>query len=310
MGSVEKLTKKEREKGIYKVTVVGSIVNLVLVLGKFVAGILGRSAAMIADAVHSLSDFVTDIIVIVFVRISGKPKDNGHKYGHGKFETLATLMIGFILLLVGAMIAYNGAKDIIAVIKGAALESPGMIAFWAAIVSILLKEVLYRYTVAQGRKLKSDAVVANAWHHRSDAFSSIGTAVGIGGAVFLGKKWAVLDPIAAVVVSIFIIKTAIQLMKPAIDELMEKSLPETTENGIREIVGSFDGVSGLHNLYTRKIGSGCAIEFHIRMDGATTLEKTHRKITEIEQKLREQYGPDTHVMIHMEPVKQQCKDNG
>mgnify|MGYP000918049985 CR=1 FL=1 len=307
---MDNFTKKERERGIYKVTVVGSIINLLLVLGKFTAGILGRSAAMIADAVHSLSDFVTDIIVIVFVKISSKPKDEEHKYGHGKFETLATLMIGFILLLVGAMIAYNGTKDIIAVIKGATLESPGMIAFWAAIVSIILKEALYRYTVIQGRKLKSDVVVANAWHHRSDALSSIGTAVGIGGAVFLGQKWTVLDPVAAVVVSVFIIRTSVQLMKPAIDELMEKSLSAATESEIREIVGSFDGVSGLHNLYTRKIGNGCAIEFHIRMDGGTTLEETHRKITGIEQKLREQYGPDTHVMIHMEPVKQECKDKG
>ena len=266
------MNSKEREKGIYKVTLVGSLVNLVLVLGKFAAGIMGRSAAMMADAVHSLSDFVTDIIVIVFVKISGKPKDQDHKYGHGKFETLATLMIGFILLVVGGMIAYNGAKDIIAVIKGATLESPGMIAFWAAVASIVLKEVLYRYTVVQGKKLRSDVVVANAWHHRSDAFSSIGTAVGIGGAVFLGQKWTVLDPIAAVVVSMFIVRTAIQLLKQALDELLEKSLPQETENEIKAIVGSFEGVGELHNLYTLKIGYCCALEFHIRLDGKSTLE--------------------------------------
>lgn len=305
---MEYLTGKDREKGIYKVTVVGSIVNMILLLGKFAAGILGRSAAMLADAVHSLSDFITDIIVIVFVKISGKPKDDGHKYGHGKFETLATLMIGFVLLIVGAMIAYNGSRDIIAVIKGATLESPGMIAFWAAVASVILKEGLYRYTVIQAKRLKSDTVIANAWHHRSDALSSIGTAVGIGGAVFLGQKWTVLDPIAAVAVSVFIIRIAIQLMKPAVDELMERSLPEETENDIIGIVDSFDGVSGLHNLYTRKIGNACAIEFHIRMDGSKTLDETHKKITEIETELRKRYGPDTHVMIHMEPLKQECKD--
>lgn len=295
------LTGKEREKGIYNVTFIGSVVNLILVLGKFAAGTFGRSAAMLADAVHSLSDFVTDIIVLVFVKISGKPKDHDHKYGHGKFETLATLMIGVILLFVGGMIAYNGIKDIIVVIKGATLESPGMIAFWAAIVSIVFKELLYRYTVVQGRKLKSEVVIANAWHHRSDAFSSIGTAIGIGGAVFLGQKWTVLDPIAAVVVSIFIIHTAIQLMKPALDELMEKSLPEEIENEIKEIVNSFEGAGDLHNLYTRKIGYCYAMEFHVRMDAKSTIEEAHKNITAIEIKLREHFGPDTHIMIHMEP---------
>lgn len=303
---MEYLSGKEREKGIYKITLIGSLVNFGLLLFKFIAGILGRSAAMIADAVHSSSDFVTDIIVLIFVKISGKPCDDGHEYGHGKFETLATLLIGFALIIVGTMIAYNGMKDIIAVTKGATLPSPGMIAFWAAIVSIASKEILYRYTVLKGEKLRSNAVIANAWHHRSDALSSAGTALGIGGAIFLGEKWTVLDPIAAVIVSVFIIKVAFQLMSPAIDELMEKSLPEETKNEIREIVNSFDGVSGLHNLFTRKIGSNYAIEFHIRMDGNTTLEDTHRKITEIEYELRKKYGPDTHVMIHMEPLKKEC----
>ncbi|MDL2297058.1 cation diffusion facilitator family transporter [Bacteroidales bacterium OttesenSCG-928-B11] len=296
------LPEKKREKGIYRVTIIGSIVNLLLVIAKFIAGILGRSAAMTADAVHSLSDFISDIIVIVFVKISGKPKDEDHKYGHGKYETLATLMIGLILLVVGVMIAYNGIYDIIAVIKGAVLESPGMIAFWAALISIAFKEVLYRYTVIQGKKLKSDVVIANAWHHRSDAFSSIGTALGIGGAVFFGQQWTVLDPIAAVIVSVFIIKTAMRLMKPAVDELMERSLPEETENEIKDIANSFEGVSGLHNLCTRKIGNCCAIEFHIRMDGGIALENAHQKITKIEKALREKYGSNTHVMIHMEPI--------
>lgn len=295
------LTGKEREKGIYHVTLVGSVVNLMLVLGKFAAGILGRSAAMLADAVHSLSDFVTDIIVLVFVKISSKPKDHDHKYGHGKFETLATLMIGFILLVAGGMIAYNGVKDIIATIKGATLESPGVIAFWAAVASMVFKEVLYRYTIVKGKKLKSEVLIANAWHHRSDAFSSIGTALGLGGAVFLGQKWAILDPIAAVVVSIFIIHTAIHLMKPALEELMEKSLPQETEDEIINIINSFDEVGELHNLYTRKIGYCCAIEFHIRMDGSVTLEESHKNITQIEARLRDHFGPDTHVMIHMEP---------
>lgn len=194
-------TASSREKGIYKVTIVGSIVNFVLVVLKFVAGILGYSAAMLADAVHSLSDFVTDVIVIMFVRISNKPQDKGHDYGHGKYETLATAIIGILLLFVGFGILWNGVSSIYAFVKGEQLEAPGMIALVAALVSILCKEILYQYTVVKGKSLNSQAVVANAWHHRSDAFSSIGTAVGIGGAILLGEHWRVLDPIAAVIVS-------------------------------------------------------------------------------------------------------------
>lgn len=305
---MEHLSTKERERGIYNVTIVGSIVNLILVLAKFTAGTFGKSAAMIADAVHSLSDLITDFIVVVFVKISGKPKDDGHRYGHGKFETLSTLMIGVILLIVGTMIAYNGVRDIIGVINGATLSKPSLIAFWAAIISILSKEVLYRYTVLKGEKLQSDAVVANAWHHRSDAFSSIGTAVGIGGAIFLGEEYVILDPIAAVIVSVFILKAAFSLTRPAIDELMEKSLPETTENEIREIVNSFDKISCLHNLFTRKIGNNYAIEFHIRMDGSMTLDDIHDKVTEIEKEIQKKYGSGTHVMIHMEPIKRRKCD--
>ena len=210
-----------REKEIYKVTIVGSIVNFVLLAFKFVAGILGHSAAMLADAVHSLSDFVTDVIVLVFVRISNKPQDKDHDYGHGKYETLATAIIGILLLLVGFGILWNGAFSIWAFMKGEQLEAPGMVALIAALISILLKEILYQYTVIKGKNLNSQAVVANAWHHRSDAFSSIGTAIGIGGAILLGEHWRVLDPIAAVIVSFFIMKVAIQLLIPCVDELLE-----------------------------------------------------------------------------------------
>ena len=197
-----------REKEIYKVTIVGSIANFVLLAFKFVAGILGHSAAMLADAVHSLSDFVTDVIVLVFVRISNKPQDKDHDYGHGKYETLATAIIGILLLLVGFGILWNGAFSIWAFMKGEQLEAPGMVALIAALISILLKEILYQYTVIKGKNLNSQAVVANAWHHRSDAFSSIGTAIGIGGAILLGEHWRVLDPIAAVIVSFFIMKVS------------------------------------------------------------------------------------------------------
>jgi len=292
-------TKKE----IYKVTIVGSIVNVVLILFKLAAGILGRSSAMIADAMHSLSDFVTDVVIIAFVGISHKPEDKGHDYGHGKFETLATLIIGLVLLGVGVGIAWSSASNIIAVLQGEILEPPGMIALIAAVVGIVLKELLYWYTVAKARKLNSDVLVANAWHHRSDALSSIGTLVGIGGAIALGSKWVILDPLAALFVSLFIVWIAIKLLKPCLDELLEKSLPEKIENEILSIINSFDEVNEPHHLRTRKIGNYYAIEFHIRMDGKISLQEAHCIASEIEMKLKEQYGEKTHVIIHVEPNK-------
>lgn len=300
---MKEINEKTREKGIFKVTIIGSLVNLFLVVFKFVAGFLGHSSAMIADAVHSLSDFVTDVIVLLFVRISSKPEDKDHDYGHGKYETLATALIGCILLLVGIGILWNGGSKILAFIKGETLSSPGMFALIAAIVSIILKEILYRYSIIEGKKLNSQAVIANAWHHRSDAFSSIGTAIGIGGAILLGEHWRVLDPIAAVIVSLLIIKVAIRLVVPCLEELLEKSLPDEVEKEIVDIVTSFDGVSEPHNLRTRRIGNYYAIEVHIRMDGNITLNEAHCTATAIEKKLIEKYGKGTHIGIHVEPVK-------
>ena len=291
--------KSSREKGIYKVTIVGSIVNFLLLVFKFFAGIAGHSAAMLADAVHSLSDFITDIVVIVFVRIAGKPEDKGHDYGHGKYETLATAIIGLLLLCVGFGIFWNGASSIYTFLRGGQLESPGVVALVAALVSIVSKEILYQYTVIQGKKLNSQAVIANAWHHRSDALSSIGTAIGIGGAILLGDHWRVLDPVAAVVVSFFIMKVSV----PCVDELLEKSLPEDVEKEIEQTVLSFPGVSQPHHLRTRRIGNYYAIELHVRMDGKITLEEAHSTATAIENKLKEMFGKGTHVGIHVEPTK-------
>lgn len=295
--------KSSREKGIYKVTIVGSIVNFLLLVFKFFAGIAGHSAAMLADAVHSLSDFITDIVVIVFVRIAGKPEDKGHDYGHGKYETLATAIIGLLLLCVGFGIFWNGASSIYTFLRGGQLESPGVVALVAALVSIVSKEILYQYTVIQGKKLNSQAVIANAWHHRSDALSSIGTAIGIGGAILLGDHWRVLDPVAAVVVSFFIMKVSVRLLIPCVDELLEKSLPEDVEKEIEQTVLSFPGVSQPHHLRTRRIGNYYAIELHVRMDGKITLEEAHSTATTIENKLKEMFGKGTHVGIHVEPTK-------
>ena len=292
-----------RERKIYRVTVLGSIINVLLVALKFTFGILGRSSAMLADAVHSLSDLITDVIVIVFVKLSNKPQDSDHDYGHGKYETLATAFIGLALFAVGVMLLYGGAEKIAAALRGETLPQPGIIALWAALISIVSKEWCYRFTVKAGREAQSQAVVANAWHHRSDAFSSIGTAFGIGGAIFLGERWSVLDPIAAVIVSIFIIKTALALMKQASDELLEKSLPEDVERKIKDIAESEDGVSGIHNLRTRRIGNSISIEMHLRMPGGLTLYEAHRRATDIEQELRQHFGVGTYINLHIEPLK-------
>ncbi len=297
------MTSNEREKGIYKVTIVGSFVNFLLLIFKFVSGIVGHSAAMIADAVHSLSDFVTDILVLVFVKISSKPADKDHRYGHGKFETLATAIIGAVLMAVGIGIFYQGATSIYAVYNGQVLSSPGYIALIAAAVSIVSKEAVYWYTVIKGKKLNSQAVVANAWHHRSDAFSSIGTLLGIGGAILGGEKWAVLDPIAAVVVSIFIVKVAISILNGSLQELLEHALPKTVQEEIKQLILSVDGVSAPHHLRTRRVGSNYAIEVHIRMDGNLSLNEAHHITSLVEKKLKEKYGEGTNLSVHAEPLK-------
>ena len=294
---------KDREKSIYRVTLAGSAVNVVLLVFKFVAGFLGGSAAMIADAVHSLSDFITDVIVLLFVKLSSKPEDSDHDYGHGKYETLATSLIGLALMFVGVMIMYNGVCSIASAIMGSPLPQPGMIALAAALVSIALKEWAYRFTVKVGRECESQAVIANAWHHRSDALSSIGTAVGIGGAILLGEKWAVLDPIAAVVVSVFIIRTAWQLTKQSAGELLEQSLPAEMEREIEEIVAREPMTSEVHHLRTRRIGSHIAIEMHLRMPGDISLYESHLHATNIEQELRKRFGASTHIGLHVEPLK-------
>lgn len=297
------MNENSREQSIFKITWIGSIVNFILLIFKFIAGILGHSSALIADAVHSLSDFITDIIVIVFVKISGKPEDENHRYGHGKYETLATALIGLALFAVGAGLLVNGATKVSEAIQGTILPAPSMIALIAAAVSILTKEVLFRFTIRVGVRQNSQAVIANAWHHRSDAFSSIGTLIGVGGAMYLGEKWRILDPIAAIAVSAFIIKVAIDLIKPCIDELLERSLPYETEKRILDIINSYPEISSPHHLRTRRIGNHIAIEVHIRMDGQTTLESAHAIATCVEKRLKEEFGHGTHVGIHMEPVK-------
>ena len=291
----------ERNREIYKVTLVGGVVNVLLLLFKFIAGIFGHSAAMVADAVHSLSDFLTDIVVLIFVRISSKPKDKTHEYGHGKYETLAMTLIGVALFVVAIGIIYNGLTKIVSFVNGDTLKAPGMLALWAALLSVVLKEGVYRYSMVKARELNSQAVEANAWHHRSDALSSVGTAVGIGGAIFLGQRWAVLDPVASVIVGVFIVKVSVDMLRKGIGDLMEHSLPDSVEEEILALVASLPGDVKPHDLRTRRLGNHYAIELHILMDGDISLRDAHDKASEVEDLLRDHYGEETHVAVHVEP---------
>ena len=292
-----------REKEIYKVTLIGSAGNAALLTFKFIAGVMGHSSAMIADAVHSLSDFVTDLLVLVFVSISAKPQDQSHDYGHGKFETIASFLIGLALVAAATGIVVSGSTKLWDWWCGEQLESPGWIALWAALLSILIKELLYQYTARKGRQLDSQVMIANAWHHRSDALSSIGAALGIGLAILLGQRWTVLDPLASIVVGLMLVKVAYELLKTSINELTESSLPADTEQEIMQIIQSFDDVRQPHNLRTRRIGNRIAIEAHVRMDGRLPLSTVHERATTIERKLKERFGAHTHVTLHMEPIK-------
>ena len=292
-----------REKEIYKATLMGSAGNAALLTFKFIAGVLGNSSAMIADAVHSLSDFVTDLLVLVFVSISAKPQDQSHDYGHGKFETIASFLIGLALVAAATGIVVSGVLKFLTWLDGAQLEAPGWIALWAALLSIAIKELLYQYTARKGRQLDSQVMIANAWHHRSDALSSIGAALGIGLAILLGRRWTVLDPLASIVVGLMLVKVAYELLKTSINELTESSLPADTEQEIMQIIQSFDDVRQPHNLRTRRIGNRIAIEAHVRMDGRLPLSTVHERATTIERKLKERFGAHTHVTLHMEPIK-------
>lgn len=292
-----------RERDIYKVTMVGSAGNVALLAFKFAAGVLGHSSAMIADAIHSLSDFITDVVLLAFVHMSAKPQDEDHDYGHGKYETFATLIIGLAIMAAATGIIISGVDKLVDWVGGRQLAAPGWLALAAALLSIVVKEVMYRYTVRRGKALDSPALVANAWHHRSDAMSSIGAAVGIGGAILLGNRWTVLDPLASVVVGLMLLKVAIGLLRSSVGELTEHSLSSEVEKEIEDIICSYPDVSDPHNLRTRRIGNRFAIEVHVRMDGNSTLTAAHNRATAIEQRLRQRFGKQTHISIHMEPVK-------
>ena len=291
----------KRETEIRRITLLGAVVNIVLTAGKIVAGIFGRSAAMIADGIHSLSDLLSDAVVLLFTHISSKGKDRNHSFGHGKFETLATLIVSIILISVGGNLMSNGVKSIIGLFNGIEIPKPGYIALVAAAISIALKEWLYHATVRVGKKTGSTVVIANAWHHRSDALSSIGSLIGIGGAIVLGDKWTVLDPLASCIISIAIIVVAVKMALPSLAELLETSLPEDIEKEIIQITSSVKGVNDIHDLKTRRNGISFIIDAHIVVNPEISIVEAHDISTDVEDVLRAKYGPETQLSIHVEP---------
>lgn len=295
-----------REQKITRVTLWGAVVNLLLTIAKFIAGFAGQSAAMVADAVHSLSDLVSDAVVLVMVKVSNRGKDDNHDFGHGKFETLATLIVSLLLFVVGGNLMAKGIEKIRFVINGGQIEKPGVIALWAALVSITVKEILYQWTAHVGKAVDSQTVIANAWHHRSDALSSLGSLVGIGGAILLGGTWTILDPIVGCLISAVIIVVAVKIAIPALGELTDASLPEETTKKIEDIIGSIDNVDNVHNIKTRRSGNCLIIDAHIVVDPQMSVSAAHEITVQIEEKLFREFGRQTQISLHVEPDIDAC----
>ncbi|SFF83750.1 cation diffusion facilitator family transporter [Prevotella sp. KH2C16] len=293
---------RNRKTDIYRVSIAGSGVNVALMLLKFVAGFFGKSSAMIADAVHSLADCLSDLIVILFVKLGSRPKDRNHDYGYGKYETLATGIIGLILLGIGIAICYESIEKVMDAIAGRPLGQPRLIALVVAIMSVLMKEWVFRFMHRVGERWNSDAVIANAWHHRSDALSSICTTLGIAGAILLGPRWAVLDPIAAIVMGLIIIRMAYKLVSQAVGELTEHAIPEAQKEAARRVVEAEEQVAGVLQLKTRKIGNDIAIDLCIAMPPGLTLADTYVHTQRIEQRLKAELGEHTQVNIQVNPA--------
>ena len=284
-----------------KITHISIWVNIVLTALKLAAGVFGRSQALIADAVHSLSDFATDIAVLIGLRYTSKPRDEDHTYGHGKYETLAAAVIGLALGLVALKIAESAIQRIFHFSHGDPLPMPSVYAFWAAILSIGVKEWLYQATMRVARRTGSSSLVANAWHHRSDAFSSIATAAGVGAAAMLGHDWLILDPIAALFVSLFLLRVGWRIIREQIGYLTDQSLsPEVCEE-ILAMARATPGIAEPHNLRTRMVGHISVIDLHIRLGADLSLREAHDIASTLETALQNRFGKETIANLHLEP---------
>lgn len=290
------------QRTLIRVTAIGAIVNIVLSIVKVIGGVFGRSSALIADGVHSLSDLVTDAVVVFGVTIARKPPDDNHAFGHGRYETVSAFIVGMILVLAGGAIGWHGVDRAMGVIAGEMLPRPRIGTILVATASVVAKEILFQVTRAVGKRAGSPVLTANAWHHRSDALSSIATMLGISGAVFLGERWVVLDPATAILVSLLIIVVGIKTGGAALREMTDHALTDEECAELIEIVSNVPGVSDPHNLKTRRLGPTVAVEIHFRVDGEMSVNDSHDRASEIERRIRRRFGASTTVITHVEPT--------
>lgn len=293
---------QQRNSEEKRCTLVGMTSDVCLSALKIVTGIIGHSSAILADGIHSISDTVTDALVYALVRLSGKGVDEHYRYGRGKFETLAAFLISILLVVVALGLMTEGLKDVWAALQGETLERPHNVALVVGIIAVVVKEGLYHYTRLKGRKTGSNALKAYAWHHRADALSTAATLLGVAGAMFLGERWRVLDPIAAIAVSVVILVLAYRLGRPAVEELLEVSLPNEEQEKIANIVINTSGVKAFHNLRTRRNGNLRVVDLHIKVDGDLSVAQSHDITREIEQRLSQELG-EVMTNIHVEPYR-------
>lgn len=293
-----------RGNRIIRISLLGTVCNALLALIKFIVGIYGHSSVLVADAVNSLSDFVTDLILLVFVKISGKPQDDDHRYGHGKYETFATAVVAVMMIIAGSLLFFGSVQTLWQVYRGEyVLEAPSLYTLLIALLALVVKDILCRYTMRQAKALGSSVLHAKALEHRSDTYTSIGVVLGIVGALVFGRGWEVLDPLAAAFVSFFITRMGVLLVLPAFNELMDASLPINVINEIEDLIFIIPQIKGIRNLHTRSIGNRYAIELDILLDGEMTVSQAHDISDQVEATLRERYGSSTHIVVHIEPIK-------
>ena len=306
--NINNATRQNREEK--RCTLVGMTCDIGLSALKIASGILGRSSAILADGIHSISDTVTDVLVYAMVRLSGKGVDERYRYGRGKYETLAAFLISIILVVVAIGLMSDGLQDVWTALNGETLERPHNIALAVGIVAVIIKEGLYRYTRHKGNKTGSSALKAYAWHHRADALSTAATLLGVAGAMFLGERWRVLDPIAAIAVSVLILVLAYRMGRPAVEELLEVSLPPEEQDRIATVVTGTPGVKAFHNLRTRRNGNLRVVDIHVKVDGDMSVAKSHDITRDIEQRLNDELG-EVMTNIHVEPYHghNQCEKN-
>ncbi len=282
-------------KTAVKVSMVTIIVNVILSLLKLLAGIIGKSMVMISDSIHSLSDVFSSVIVIVGVRVSKREEDQEHQYGHDRMECLASLALGAILFVTGVLLIYEGIRKIY---TGENISTPGMIALIAAVISIVTKEWMYWYTKLSADKINSDALRADAWHHRSDALSSVGSLIGVAGAM-LGVK--ILDPIMAGVIGLIIIKVACDVVKEAVNKMVDKACDDTIVNEMKALVLSIDGVEGLDLIKTRMFGPKIYVDIEISADGELLLRESHEIAETVHDSIEKQFPDVKHCTVHVNP---------